>query len=130
MLREYDFTIITRGELGEADHAKLIENYETLMTKDGGEILKKDNWGNKKLAYPIKKCFRGHYMNYDYVGDPVNLAEMERLMRIDDNVLRYMAVRLDEDNKTGVVDVDKRRVEIAKADAAEKEAAEKRRDRN
>lgn len=130
MLREYDFTIITRGELAEADHATLIEGYEKLMTKDGGEILKKDSWGNKKLAYPIKKCFRGHYINYDYVGDPVNLAEMERLMRIDDNVLRYMAVRVDVDNTTGTIDVDKRRVEIAKADAAEKEAAEKRRERN
>ena len=128
MLREYEFTIITKGDQQEADFTKTIETYESLMVKDGGEILKKDDWGTKRLAYPIKKTFRGHYLNYDYVGDPINLAEMERLMRIDENVLRYMAIRLDEGNTTGVIDKDARRVEIAKAESAEKEASEKRRE--
>ncbi len=128
MLREYEFTLITKGDQLEADYTKTAATYETLMAKDGGEILKKDDWGTKRLAYPIKKCFRGHYVNYDFIGDPTNLAEMERLMRIDENVLRYMAIRLDEGNETGVVDADARRLEIAKADAAEKEASEKRRE--
>lgn len=128
LLREYDFTIITKGDQQEADFAKTIEGYENLMKKSGGDILKKDDWGTKRLAYPIKKSFRGHYLNYDFVGDPINLAEMERLMRIDDNVLRYMAVRLDESNTTGVIDAEARRVELAKADAEEKEASDKRRE--
>ena len=95
MLREYDFTIITKGDLPEAEAFKVLEGYEALMTKDGGQILKKDVWGNKKLVYPINKSFRGNYVNYDFVGTPANLAEMERLMRIDDNVLRHLVVKLE-----------------------------------
>lgn len=126
MLREYDFTVITRGDLTEGDHANVLTNYETLMTKDGGEILKKEEWGVKKLAYPIKKTFRGHYVNYDFVGRPEHLAEVQRLMRIDDNVLRFLVVRMDDDAE-GITDVEARKAEIAKAEREAREAEQKRR---
>jgi len=128
VLREYDFTIITRGDLGEGDNAKVLEGYESLMTKDGGEILKRDEWGGKRLAFPIKKLFRGNYVNYDFVGAPENLAEMERLMRIDDNVLRYLVVRVDEGHE-GTIDIEARKTELAKQEqeAREREAEQRRR---
>jgi small subunit ribosomal protein S6 len=126
VLREYDFTVITRGDLTEGDHATVLTNYETLMTKDGGEILKKEEWGVKKLAYPIKKTFRGHYVNYDFVGRPEHLAEVQRLMRIDDNVLRFLVVRMDDDAE-GITDVEARKAEIAKAEREAREAEQKRR---
>ena len=126
MLREYDFTVITKGELTEGDHASVLTNYELLMTKDGGEILKKDEWGVKKLAFPIKKSFRGHYVNYDFVGSPANLAEVQRLMRIDDNILRFLVVRLDNDAE-GITDVEARKAEIAQAEREAREAEQKRR---
>ena len=129
MLREFVFTIITRGDLSDADNAKVLERYEELMTADGGEILKKDEWGNKRLAYPIKKAFRGHYTNYDYVGTTENLAEMQRLIRIDDKILRHLVVRLDKNNNTGEVDTEARKVAIAKAAQARKEAASASRER-
>jgi small subunit ribosomal protein S6 len=121
MLREYDFTIIAKGDLGEGDAAKVLQGYESLMTKDGGEILKRDDWGTKKFAYPIMKNFRGIYVNYDFVGTPENVAEMERLMRIDDNILRHLVVRIDE-NHEGIIDVSARKAELAKQ---EKEARER-----
>lgn len=126
MLREYDFTIITRGDLPEGESAKVLTGYEGLMTRDGGEILKRDDWGSKKLAYPIKKQFRGYYVNYDFVGSPASVAEMERLMRIDDNVLRYLVVRVDE-SKDGNVDVEVRKAELAKQEREAREAEAKRR---
>lgn len=126
MLREYDFTVITKGDLTEGDHASVLTTYEGLMTKDGGEILKKDEWGVKKLAFPIKKSFRGHYVNYDFVGRPENLAEVQRLMRIDDNILRFLVVRMDDDAE-GVTDIEARKAEIAKADREAREAEQKRR---
>lgn len=126
MHREYDFTIITRGDLSDADHAKTLAGYEELMVKDGGQILRKEDWGNKKLNYPIKKTYRGFYANYDFVGTTENLHEMERLMRIDENVLRYMAVRVDTKNKTGLIDVEARKQEIAKVEAEAREAEAKR----
>lgn len=126
MLREYDFTVITRGDLPEGESAKVLSTYEGLMTRDGGEILKRDDWGSKKLAYPVKKQFRGYYVNYDFVGSPASVAEMERLMRIDDNVLRYLVVRLDE-NTDGHVDVEARKAELAKQEREAREAEAKRR---
>lgn len=127
MLREYDFTIITNGNISEGDNAKVLSGYEGLMTKDGGEILKRDDWGSKKLTYPINKIFRGFYTNYDFVGTPENVAEIERLMRIDDNVLRHLIVRTDEDE--GQIDVSARKVELAKQEkeAREREAEQRRR---
>ena len=97
------------------------------MTKDGGEILKKDPWGNKKLVFPIKKCFRGNYINYDFVGTPENLAEMERLMRIDDNVLRHLVVRLESGD--GDIDIEARKADLAKQEreARERDLEQKRR---
>ena len=126
MLREYDFTIITKGELADGDAAKVNEGYEALMTKDGGEILRKEPWGVKKLAYPIKKSFRGHYTNYDFVGAPPNLAEMERLMRIDDNVLRYLLVRVD-DEKDGILDINARKADLARIEREARELEAKKR---
>ena len=126
MLREYDFTVITKGELPEGESAKVLSGYEGLMTREGGEILKRDDWGLKKLAYPIKKQFRGYYVNYDFVGSPASVAEMERLMRIDDNILRYLVVRVDE-NTDGSVDIEARKVELAKQEREAREAEAKRR---
>ncbi|TWW09589.1 30S ribosomal protein S6 [Planctomyces bekefii] len=126
MLREYDFTIITKGDLVESEHHKVLQGYENLMTIKGGEILKRDDWGSKRLAYPIGKSFRGNYVNYDFVGAPDSVAEMERLMRIDDNVLRYLVVRMDEESD-GAIDVSARKAELAKQDREAKEAEMKRR---
>lgn len=118
MLREYEMTIISRADMPESDVAKVLSKYEKLMTADGGEILKKDAWGSKKLAFGMKKHHRGVYTNYDFVGTSANLSEMERLMRIDDDVLRYMSVFLGQN-----VNVAQRKDQIAKAASAAREAA-------
>ena len=118
MLREYEFTFIANSQLSDEDTKKLLEKYETILATDGGQVIKKDDWGTKKLAFPIKKHFRGRYVHYDLTCMPEHLAEAERLMRIDDNVLRYLSVRIGEN-----VDVDVRKAEIAKLEA---EAARQR----
>lgn len=125
MLREYELTIIARADLPESESSKLIGKYEKLMTSDGGEILQKNNWGTKKLAFPMKKAFRGNYVNYDFIGTAGNLAEMERLMRIDDDVLRYMSVYIGQN-----VNAAKRKEELAKQAAAAREAANEFRERD
>ena len=111
MVREYEFTLITNGQLTEADTNTVLEKYENLLTADGGEIIKKDVWGSRKLAFPIKKQYRGHYVCYDLAAVPASIAEAERLMKIDDNVLRYLNVKLDDS-----VDVSARKAELAKAE--------------
>lgn len=124
MLREYELTIIARADLPETENTKLLSKYEKLMTADGGEILQRSNWGVKKLAFPMKKAFRGNYVNYDFIGTPTNLSEMERLMRIDDDVLRYMSVYIGQN-----VNAAKRKEQLAKIALAAREAANELRDR-
>lgn len=110
MLREYEFTLVAKADLPEQDRAKVIEGYEEILKREGGQILRKDDWGVKKLAYPMKKQFRGQYVFYNFASTPANVAEAERLIRIDDNVLRHMVVKIADD-----VEVEKRRDELAKA---------------
>lgn len=116
MLREYEFTLVAKADLPEAERAKLFQGYEEILQRNGGQQLKKDDWGTKKLAYPIKKHFKGHYVFYDYASHPDNIAECERLLRIDDNILRYMVIKTADD-----VDVEARKVELAKKPAVQRE---------
>ncbi|MEZ4742567.1 MAG: 30S ribosomal protein S6 [Bdellovibrionota bacterium] len=122
VLREYEFTFITNPHLNDQDTEKLLSKYEKILLEGGGQVIKKDNWGTKKLAFGMKGHYRGVYTHLDYVGKSENLAEAERLMRIDDDVLRYLSIRLGEN-----VDVEVRKAEIAKAEAkaaaAKKEGA-------
>ena len=118
MLREYEFTLITSSQLSDDDASNLQKKYEGILAIEGGQIIKKDDWGTKKLAYPIKKQFKGRYVHYDLTCLPEQLAEAERLMRIDENVLRYLSIKIGEN-----VDVDERKAEIAKLEA---EAARQR----
>ena len=114
-MREYEFTLIARSDLPEAERAKVFTKYEELVTSNGGEVLKKEDWGVKKLAFPMKKQFRGHYMFFDFVQtEAEHLKEAERLMRIDDDVLRYLLIRTGER-----VDPAARKEELAKEVANE-----------
>ena len=115
MNREYEFTFISRSEIPEADKTKLFEKYEGVLTKGGGQVLKKEDWGVKRMAYPIKKNFRGHYMHYDLTSTAEDMAECERLMRIDENVLRFMSIRIGQN-----IDIDQRLAELAKKAAEPK----------
>lgn len=111
-VREYEFTVIASTQIGDDERKKLFEKYENLLLADGGEVIVKKDWGTKKLAFPINRQFRGHFVNYDLTARKEHLAEVERLMRIDENILRYLSIKLGEN-----VDVDARKKELAKKEA-------------
>ena len=113
MLREYELTIIVNPQLSAEETKKVLDKYEATFLSDDGEIISKDDWGLKKLQFPIKKHFRGKYFFYDFLTNPDNLVETERLMGIDENIMRYLIVKIGEN-----VDIDKRKAELAKAEAA------------
>lgn len=116
MLREYEFTFVTKADLPEGEKVKVLKGYEDILANEGGEIIKKSDWGSKKLSYPIRKNFRGQYTFYDLTASPESIAECERLLRIDENVLRYLVVRIGEN-----VNPEERRAELAKIDAKQSE---------
>ena len=96
MLREYELTLITSGQLTESQRAEVYDKYEAMVEADGGSVLKKDDWGVLKLAHPIKKQFRGHYMCYLLASHPQFFAGMEQKMKIDPDVLRYLNIKISD----------------------------------
>lgn len=113
MRREYEFIIIVSAQLSEEETKSVQDKYESIFLADDGEVVVKNDWGVKKLAYSINKQFRGRYFFYDFLGDPEKLDEAQRLMRIDENILRYLLVRIGDD-----VNLDDRKAELAKQEAA------------
>ncbi len=85
----------TEGEKIE----KLNEAVGKLIEKEGGEIVRMDDIGIRNLAYPIQKKETGHYVLFEINGSGQEILELERRMRVNDMIIRYMTVRVDEDRK-------------------------------
>ena len=124
-MREYETMVILKADLPEAEVSKVIAKFEGIVCNDGGEVIKKDAWGVRKLAYPIRKVTRGAYYVYDVATTQANVAELDRIMKLDEGVLRAMTIKLADE-----VNVEERRIELKKlAEAAALRAAEAARDR-
>jgi len=93
-MRRYETTYILRPNLGEEQFSEIIERTNSIVTNDGGAIINLERWGNKKLAYEIKKESFGQYVYLDYAAPGSTIKELERIFRIDDRVLRYLSVKL------------------------------------
>jgi small subunit ribosomal protein S6 len=87
-------------ETADDDITKLNESIEKIITDAGGSIVKTEVMGRRKLAYPIQKKTEGHYTLFEIEGSGQEIAELERRMRVNDVVMRYMTVRVDEERKT------------------------------
>jgi len=102
-LNEYETCIIVRADLDDAVVDGIAEKVETTITDNDGRVLLRDDWGKRKLAYPIRKAVKGHYFLMMYLAPAAAVAELERKIRIEDNIIRFMTVTQGE-----AVDVDAR----------------------
>ena len=91
----YENVFIARQDMSPAQVENLADEYVSVMESLGGKVEKREHWGLKTLAYRIKKNRKGHYVlfNFDTNGDAV--AELERRMRLSEDVLRYLTVRIE-----------------------------------
>jgi len=95
-MKRYETIVILRPSLGETDNQTVIDRATGTIEDFDGSIIKIDKWGLKKLAYLIKKENQGYYVYIQYAGLPAGVAEMERLFRIDDNVMKFLTVKLQD----------------------------------
>lgn len=95
----YETVLIARQELSESQVKDLVENFCKIIKDGGGKVVKTENWGLRNLAYRIRKNRKGHYVLIESDTPPAALLEMERQMRLSDDVLRYMSVRENELSK-------------------------------
>lgn len=118
-MRRYETFIILDPDLSEDGRAPVITRVKELISGHNGFLVLEDNWGNRKLAYEIKKKARGYYVRFDYCGDATLVNEMERFFRINDNVMKFMTVLLDKE-----IDLEKIKADVAEAEAEKKRAEE------
>jgi small subunit ribosomal protein S6 len=97
--RTYEVMYIVDTDTSEDDIARLNENLQQVITDQGGTITKNENMGRRQLAYPIGRKKDGHYVLFEVDGTGREIAELERRMRVNDQVIRYITVRVDEDRR-------------------------------
>src|SRR5689334_18094373 len=93
-LAGYETTFITRSELSDEALNTIQERLTQVVSSFSGEVILKEDWGKRKLAYPISKENRGHYTYFVYTGKGDVVHEVERNLRLQDHVLRFLTVNL------------------------------------
>jgi len=92
----YETVFIARQDLSESQVKELTDSYSKIITDNGGKVTKVENWGLRSLAYKINKNRRGFYVLIETDTPAPALHEVERNMRLNEDILRFMSIRLDE----------------------------------
>jgi small subunit ribosomal protein S6 len=110
-MRRYETIFIVNNDLPEEERIPIVEKLKDLIHQQNGLPVAIDEWGEKRLAYEIRKKSHGYYVRLDYCGSGVLVDEIERFFRIDDRILKYMTIQLEKD-----VDIETIKEEIANAE--------------
>lgn len=92
---EYETIYVTRPDLDEAQQARIDDKLKGIV-ENGGDLLLFEQWGKRKLAYPIRRVLQGSYQFLQYVAPAELPIELERNMNLEDSLIRYITVRLGE----------------------------------
>ncbi len=95
-MRKYEVVYIIKPNFEEEQYQQIIEKFNALILSNGGEILKVEPWGKRRLAYEIEKLREGYYVLLQISGDNELPRELERNLQIADEILRYLVVRIEE----------------------------------
>jgi small subunit ribosomal protein S6 len=118
-MRRYETIFIAHPSLSHEERQPLFDKLANLISDADGLLVKFDEWGQKRLAYEIKKQTRGYYVLMEFCGNGSLVKELERNLRLDDRSLKYMTVCIAKE-----VDLERVKTEIEAAKAAEEEASQ------
>lgn len=93
--KQYELTYIISGVLKNKDIEDIVRRVNNFVEENGGEIIEVDEWGSQRLAYEIEKKRSGHYVNMYFKAPGDLIPKLERAMEIEDNILRYLTLRMD-----------------------------------
>ena len=91
----YEHTFIARQDLSNAQAEGLIEHFGAVLTDNGGKVVENEYWGLKTMAYKINKNRKGHYAFFKTDAPAQAVAEMERLMRLHEDIMRVLTIKVD-----------------------------------
>ncbi len=95
-MRIYENLFIVKPDVTEEDVDHLVEQMSKSVTAAGGTIDKVDKWGKRRLAYKIEKQREGNYVLMQFTAEPATVKEFERRLRVQDSVMKFLTVRIDE----------------------------------
>lgn len=124
LAREYELVYILRPTVAPSEARKVADRITDVVQKRGAKLVRVDNWGKRKLAYPIKKMTRGIFVYVKLVGFTDVVAELERNLRNLDDVVRYQTVRLEDVQDAGALEVDPEEVLFREIEAGSEEEEE------
>ena len=110
-MANYESVLIARQDLGASQVSNIVSDLSDIIKKEGGEVVRVDNWGLKNVAYRIKKNRKGHYVVMNIAAPANAIAEFERIMRFNEDIIRYMTVKVDEFSEDSSASNDKDSVE-------------------
>lgn len=123
-MRNYEIAIVLHPDL-EIDIESATSKVEKIIELAKGKITKKDNWGKRKLAYPIKKQDWGIYVFYQVQLDPSAVAQIENTLRITEEVMRYLIVSLENTRLVSKTNQQNTEPDTKESDKSQKEAITK-----
>ncbi len=121
-MREYETTFIVQPEISDEGREALCQKLDTALEKQGSTRLMLDDVGKRKLAYEIQKFQKGHYLTLSYVDDGRAVKEIERLLRLEESVLRFLTVQVADE----IADIEARKAEAAEQEKLRKQRAAER----
>ena len=95
-MNKYESIYILRPTMEEEAIKAAVERFTNLVTEEGGQIEKVEEWGKRRLAYPIQKFREGYYVQMNFSASSEFPSELERIYRITDDVISYIIVREDD----------------------------------
>ena len=100
-MRTYELMFITDARVSDDEVSSITDDVQALLTAKGGQVVRVEQWGRRKLAYEIAKQREGKYTLFYLAGEPeeLDIREVEHRMRQNDNILRFITVRTDHDYK-------------------------------
>jgi len=120
---EYETCVVLRPDMDDAVTDATFDKLEDVIGKNGGSLLFRDDWGKRRMAYDVQGHQRGHYAFLHHLAPPSLIKELERNIRIEESVLRFLTVKIIDD-----VDVELRLEQAAEQRRLREEAAQARAD--
>lgn len=97
MMNHYETVFIATPVLSDSQVKETVEKFRSFITSNGGEMENEENWGLKKLAYPIQKKENGYYFLFQFAAEGDMVDRLETQFRRDERVIRFLTVKLDKD---------------------------------
>jgi small subunit ribosomal protein S6 len=94
--RDYELTFIIHPEVEDEGVTDTVEKVSQFISEDGGRVTNVDHWGRRRLAYPIQKQTEGYYVLMQIQLDPQSIGELERNLKLSEEVIRYLLVRAED----------------------------------